>query len=50
MNQTPPTNNQLYNQAVEWEQEHIAASEESDEPVVQPDEEDIQPDMSLVLM
>ncbi|XP_059195980.1 dysbindin-A-like [Centropristis striata] len=46
--QTTPTNNQPSNQEAAWEQEDEAASEESDEPLVQSDEEDIQPDMSLV--
>ncbi|XP_044063776.1 dysbindin-A-like isoform X2 [Siniperca chuatsi] len=48
MNQAPPTNNQPSNQDAVWEQEEEVASEESDEPLVQSDEEDIQPDMSLV--
>lgn len=46
--QAPPTNNQASNQDAAWEQEEEAASEESDEPLVQSDEEDVQPDMSLV--
>lgn len=50
MNQTPPTNNQLYNQDAAWEQIEEAASEESNKPLVQSDEEDIQPDTSLVGM
>lgn len=45
INQTPPTNNQLSNQDAVWEQEEEAAS---DEPLVQSDEEDVKPDMSLV--
>ncbi|XP_033957577.2 dysbindin-A-like [Pseudochaenichthys georgianus] len=51
MIQAPPTKNQASNQAAEWEQEEEgAASEESYEPLVQSDEEDIQPDMSLVAL
>ncbi|XP_051263300.1 dysbindin-A isoform X1 [Dicentrarchus labrax] len=46
--QTPPTINQLSNQDAVWEQVEEVASEESDEPLVQSDEEDIQSDMSLV--
>lgn len=45
MNQAPPTDNQRSNQD---EQEEEVASEESDDPLVQSDEEDVQPDMSLV--
>ncbi|GAA6217523.1 dysbindin-A-like [Lates japonicus] len=48
MNQAPPTNNQPSNQSAVWEREEEVASEESDEPLVQSDEEDVQPDMSLV--
>ena len=49
--QAPPTKNQASNQAVEWEQEEEeAASEESYEPLVQSDEEDVQPDMSLIAL
>ncbi|KAL3060794.1 hypothetical protein OYC64_015188 [Pagothenia borchgrevinki] len=51
MIQAPPTKNQASNQAVEWEQEEEeAASEESYEPLVQSDEEDVQPDMSLIAL
>lgn len=50
MNQTPPANNQLCNQDVAQEQVQVPANEESSEPLVQPDEEDIQPDTSLVPM
>ncbi|XP_029307681.1 dysbindin-A-like isoform X2 [Cottoperca gobio] len=45
--QAPPTNNQASSRDAVWEQEEEAASEESDEPLVQSDEEDVQPDMSL---
>uniref|UniRef100_UPI0037E8A2E2 dysbindin-A n=1 Tax=Semicossyphus pulcher TaxID=241346 RepID=UPI0037E8A2E2 len=45
--QTPPTNNQPSNPDAPWEQEEEVGSEESDEPVVQSDEEDFQPDMTL---
>lgn len=38
----------MYNQDAEWEQVEEEASEESDKPVVQVDEEDIQTDTSLV--
>ncbi|XP_042279178.1 dysbindin-A-like isoform X2 [Thunnus maccoyii] len=48
MNQDPPTNNQPSNQDIAWMQEEEVASEESDEPLVQSDEEEIQPDMSLI--
>lgn len=48
MNQAPPTNNQPSNQSAVWEREEEVASEESDEPLVQSDEEDVQLDMSLV--
>lgn len=48
MNQDPLTNNQLSNQDMVWMQEEEVTSEESDEPLVQSDEEDIQPDMSLI--
>ncbi|XP_068426404.1 dysbindin-A [Clinocottus analis] len=43
-----PTVSQASNQDAEWEQDEEAASEESNEPLVQSDEEDIQPDMLLV--
>lgn len=43
-----PTNNQLFNQDAAWELDEKVASQESDEPVVQSDEEDFQLDMSLV--
>ncbi|XP_063735657.1 dysbindin-A-like [Eleginops maclovinus] len=47
MIQAPPTKNQ----AAEWEQEEEeAASEGNDKPLVQSDEEDVQPDMSLVAL
>ncbi|XP_040901304.1 dysbindin-A-like [Toxotes jaculatrix] len=46
MNQATPTNNQSSNQDAVWEEE--VASGESDEPLVQSDEEDVQLDMSLV--
>ncbi|XP_039973278.1 dysbindin-A [Xiphias gladius] len=48
VNQGPPTNNQTSNQNAVGEQEEEVASEESDEPLVQSDEEDVQLDMSLV--
>ncbi|KAM9353328.1 dysbindin-A-like [Symphorus nematophorus] len=48
MNRTQHINNQPSNQDAAWEQADEAASEESDEPLVQSDEEDVQPDMSLV--
>lgn len=48
MNQDPLTSNQLSNQDSAWVQEEEVASEESDEPLVQSDEEDIQPDVSLI--
>ncbi|TNN53659.1 Dysbindin-A [Liparis tanakae] len=44
----PPTVNQGSYQDTEWEQDKEAASEKSDEPLVQSDEEDVQPDMLLV--
>lgn len=44
----PPTNNQPSSRDAAWQQEEEVASEESDEPVVQSDEEDVQPDMTLV--
>ncbi|KAI3360674.1 hypothetical protein L3Q82_002537 [Scortum barcoo] len=46
--QVPPPDNQLSNKKAVWEHEDEVASEESDEPLVQSDEEDVQPDMSLV--
>ncbi|XP_060936583.1 dysbindin-A-like [Limanda limanda] len=48
MNQAPPTNNKPSNQDAVWGREEEVASEDSDEPVVQSDEDEIQPDMSLV--
>lgn len=48
MNQDPPSNKQPPNQDIAWMPEEEVASEESDEPLVQSDEEEIQPDMSLV--
>ncbi|XP_074540550.1 dysbindin-A-like [Halichoeres trimaculatus] len=47
MQQTPPTNTQSSNQDAAWEQEEETGTEESDEPEIQSDEEDIQPDLSL---
>ncbi|XP_040020458.1 dysbindin-A isoform X2 [Gasterosteus aculeatus] len=44
----PPTTIQAANQDAEWEQEEEVASEQSDEPLVQSDEEDVHPDTSLV--
>lgn len=43
----PPTVSQGSYQDTEWEQDKEAASEKSDEPLVQSDEEDVQPDMLL---
>nr|XP_046255280.1 dysbindin-A-like [Scatophagus argus] len=48
MSQTPPTNKQLSHQDTATEQAEETTSEESDEHLVQSDEEDVQPDMSLV--
>ncbi|XP_070767799.1 dysbindin-A [Enoplosus armatus] len=48
MNEAPPANNQLFNQDAVWGQEEAVASEERDEPLVQSDEEDVQPDTTLV--
>lgn len=48
MTQTPPSSSKQSNQDAAWEQEEEAASEESDEPLVQSDQEDVQPDLSLV--
>ncbi|XP_034553590.1 dysbindin-A-like [Notolabrus celidotus] len=45
--ETPPKNTQSSNQDAAWEQEEDAGSEESDDPMVQSDEEDFQPDVSL---
>ncbi|XP_030580585.1 dysbindin-A [Archocentrus centrarchus] len=50
LNQTPPTNNQLHNKGAFWQAEEELASQESDEPLVQSDEEDVQPDMALVVL
>ncbi|KAG8009739.1 Dysbindin-A [Nibea albiflora] len=47
MNQTPLTN-QLSNQNTAWEQVEEGANEEINKPLVQSDEEDVQPDMSLI--
>ncbi|XP_003446249.1 dysbindin-A isoform X6 [Oreochromis niloticus] len=47
-NQTSPPNDQLSNKDVFWQPEEELASQESDEPLVQSDEEDIHPDMALV--
>lgn len=47
MNQADSANHQLSSQDAVWEPEEEVASE-SDDPLVQSDEEDIQPDMSLV--
>ncbi|KAM6936597.1 dysbindin-A-like isoform 1-T1 [Lycodopsis pacificus] len=44
----PPTTSQASNQDAEWEKDEEAASEERDEPLVQSDEEEVEPDMSLV--
>ncbi|KAM3874009.1 dysbindin-A [Diretmus argenteus] len=49
MSQAPPTNKPPANQhAAQGQEEEEVASEESDEPLVQSDEEDVQVDMSLV--
>nr|XP_019946687.1 PREDICTED: dysbindin-A-like [Paralichthys olivaceus] len=48
MNQAPPTDNQPSIQDAALGREEEVASEESDEPLVQSDEEEVQPDMSLV--
>ncbi|KAM7382335.1 hypothetical protein PAMP_002072 [Pampus punctatissimus] len=48
MNQDPRTTNQPSNQNIVWMPEEEVSSEESDEPLVQLDEEDVQPDISLV--
>ncbi|XP_063341828.1 dysbindin-A isoform X3 [Pelmatolapia mariae] len=47
-NQTSPPNDQLSNKDVFWQPEEELASQESDELLVQSDEEDIHPDMALV--
>lgn len=47
LNQIPSTSNTRSTQAAEWQQEE-GPSEESEEPLVQSDEEDVQADMSLV--
>ncbi|XP_042345405.1 dysbindin-A-like [Plectropomus leopardus] len=44
----PPTNTHVSTEETAWDQEEDAASEESGEPLVQSDEEDVQPDMSLI--
>ncbi|KAF7648687.1 hypothetical protein LDENG_00152940 [Lucifuga dentata] len=49
-NQAPPTIKQLSNQDTAYEQLGEVEGEERDEPVVQPDEEDVQPDMSLIVL
>ncbi|XP_062255428.1 dysbindin-A-like isoform X2 [Platichthys flesus] len=48
MNQAPPTNNKSSNQDAVWGRDEEVASEDSDVPVVQSDEDEVQPDMSLV--
>lgn len=50
LSQGPPTNNQLANQGAARGHEEEVASEESDEPLVQSDDEDVQVDMSLVVL
>ncbi|XP_071324407.1 dysbindin-A [Trachinotus anak] len=47
-NQAPPTKDQPPKQDAVWQPEEEVASEESDEPLVQSDEEEVQLDMSLV--
>ncbi|KAG7222046.1 hypothetical protein INR49_016806 [Caranx melampygus] len=48
VNQAPPALNQPFNREGVWEQEEDMGSEESNELLVQLDEEDVQPDISLV--
>uniref|UniRef100_A0A3P8SV73 Dystrobrevin binding protein 1a n=1 Tax=Amphiprion percula TaxID=161767 RepID=A0A3P8SV73_AMPPE len=50
LNQASPTNIQTSNQDAMWQQEEEVASGESDKPVVQSDEEDVQPDVALVVI
>ncbi|XP_008304705.1 dysbindin-A-like [Stegastes partitus] len=45
-----PTNIQSSNQDAVWQQDEEVANGESDEPEVQSDEEDVQPDTSLVVI
>ncbi|MED6295545.1 hypothetical protein CHARACLAT_032930 [Characodon lateralis] len=47
LNQVPPTNNSQSSQVAVWQEEGVA-SEDSEEPRVQSDEEDVQADMSLI--
>lgn len=49
LNQASPTNIQSSNQDAVWQEEEVANGE-SDKPVVQSDEEDVQPDISLVVI
>ncbi|KAM3614389.1 uncharacterized protein V6R79_013336 [Siganus canaliculatus] len=48
INPTPLTGSELSSQDTAWEQAEAAASEDSDQPLVQSDEEDVQLDMCLV--
>lgn len=48
--QASPTNIQSSNRDAVWQQEEEVANGESDKPVVQSDEEDVQPDVSLVVI
>ncbi|KAM8871090.1 dysbindin-A-like [Spinachia spinachia] len=48
LSRAPSTTIQAPHQEPEWEQEEEVASEESDKPLVQSDEEDVQADMPLV--
>lgn len=48
MNQLSPANNQLSNLDAAWEQGEELAKDQRDDPLVQSDEEEVQPDMSLV--
>ncbi|XP_054873422.1 dysbindin-A-like [Amphiprion ocellaris] len=50
LNQASPTNIQTSNQDAMWQQEEEVANGESDKPVVQSDEEDVQPDVALVVI
>ncbi|XP_029927365.1 dysbindin-A-like isoform X2 [Myripristis murdjan] len=50
LSQGLPTDSQLANQSAARGQEEEVASEDSDEPLVQSDEEDVQVDMSLVVL
>lgn len=49
-NKSPTATSQNSDQDAVWERVEEVGSEDSDEPVVQSDEEDIQPDTSLVAL